>query len=105
VIPNAKGQIIIHFKKTLSNAKVGQVVKMVALKENSDVLLKHLFELGLGINKTLKVIKIQPFDLSMNILVDKKTITISNKLAENIFVVCKKCKVIGECNKKMCDLE
>jgi DtxR family Mn-dependent transcriptional regulator len=78
---------------------------MVAMKENSDVLLKHLFELGLGINKSLKVVKIQPFDLSMYILVEKKTITISNKLAENIFVVCNDCKVIGECNKKLCGLE
>ena len=83
----------------------GGSFRVYVMKENSDVLLKHLFELGLGINKTLKVIKIQPFDLSMNILVDKKAITISNKLAENIFVVCKECKVIGECNKKMCELE
>ena len=105
VIPNSKGEIKIHFKKTLSSAKVGKAVKMVAMKENSDVLLKHLFELGLGINKTLKVVKIQPFDLSMNILVEKKTTTISNKLAGNIFVVCNDCNVIGECNKKLCDLE
>jgi DtxR family Mn-dependent transcriptional regulator len=105
VIPNSKGEIKIHFKKTLLSAKVGKALKMVAMKENSDVLLKHLFELGLGINKSLKVVKIQPFDLSMNILVEKKTITISNKLAENIFVVCNDCKVIGECNKKLCDLE
>jgi DtxR family Mn-dependent transcriptional regulator len=105
VIPNSKGEIKIHFKKTLSSAKVGKAVKMVAMEENSDVLLKHLFELGMGINKSLKVVKIQPFDLSMNILVEKKTTTISNKLAENIFVVCNDCKVIGECNKKLCDLE
>jgi DtxR family Mn-dependent transcriptional regulator len=105
VIPNSKGEIKIHFKKTLANTKVGQTVRMVAMKENSDVLLKHLFEIGFGINKFLKITKIQPFDLSMNILVDKKLLSISNKLAENIFVVCKECKVIGECNKKLCDLE
>jgi DtxR family Mn-dependent transcriptional regulator len=104
VIPNSKGEIKIHFKKTLSTVNEGQIIKMVAMKENSDLLLKHLFELGLGINKFLKVIKIQPFDLSMNVLVDKKVVTISNKLAENIFVVCKECKVIGECNKKTCYL-
>jgi len=78
VIPNSKGEIKIHFKKTLSSAKVGKAVKMVAMKENSDVLLKHLFELGLGINKSLKVVKIQPFDLSMNILVEKKKNKILN---------------------------
>ena len=85
-IPNAKGEIKIAFKKILSEISPGKTCKVVAVKDNSASFLQYVTQLGIGIDLKVKVISKQSFDGSMEIEVNKKTTTVSQKFAENIFV-------------------
>lgn len=86
-IPNAKGEMVQLSKKLLFDAEVGSICKMVAVKDNSAVFLNYVIEIGLGINNQMKIISKQDFDDSIEIEVDKKRVRVSNKFAQNIYIV------------------
>lgn len=86
-IPNAAGELKSSYKKTLSQIEVGSSCVMVAVKENSASFLQYVVQVGLGINNTIKVLAKQPYDAMMEIEVDGKRSTVSQKFADNIFVV------------------
>jgi len=44
-------------------------------------------EIGLGINNDIKVLSKQAFDLSLEIEINEKRIRVSQKFAQNIYVV------------------
>jgi DtxR family Mn-dependent transcriptional regulator len=60
---------------------------MAAVKDNSSSFLQYVAEVGLGIHDEIKVIARQEFDSNMVIEVNGVQSTISQKFAENIFVV------------------
>ena len=86
-IPNVKGEIRMQFKKTLSEVEAGKSCKMVSVNDNSTSFLQYVVKLGLGLHRNIKVISIQEFDSSMIIDVDGKKSSVSQKFAENIFVI------------------
>ena len=87
-IPGADGKLKPAFKKTLSDIDAGQSCKIVAVKDSSAVFLQHLVQLGLTISSKIKVTEKMNYDSSMGLLLEKgKQITVSQKLAENLFVV------------------
>ncbi|HOY11694.1 MAG TPA: metal-dependent transcriptional regulator [Saprospiraceae bacterium] len=86
-IPNSKGEIKIHYKKTLSEMTPGNTCKMVAVKDNSSPFLQYVVKVGLGINNEINIISIQEYDLMMVIEVNGQQSTVSQKFAENIYVV------------------
>lgn len=86
-IPDAKGEMSAPFKKTLSEIEPGQSCKMVAVKDNTTPFLQYVVQVGLGINNNIKVIGKQPYDALMEIEVDGKRSTVSQKFAENILVL------------------
>ena len=87
VIPNAKGELKLEPRKKLAEIKVGRVCRMVAVKDNTAPFLKYVVKLGLGISSKIKVIGRQEYDAMMEIEVGNQKHSVSQKFAENIFVV------------------
>jgi len=85
-IPNKKGEIKVQHKTTLAEIIVGEMCKMVAVKDNSSSFLQYVVKVGLGINNHIKVISKQEFDGSMVIEINGEQISVSKKFADNIFV-------------------
>lgn len=86
-IPDAKGEIKLRAQKTLDEIELGKTCKMVAVKDNSTPFLQYVVKVGLGISSKIKVISRQPYDAMLIIEVKGKQHTVSQKFAQNIFVV------------------
>ncbi len=86
-IPNAKGDILIENRITLSKIIVGQNCTMVGVKDNTNSFLQCVMKLGLKINCNIKVVEKEVYDASMQIEVNETVYTVSEKITENIFVV------------------
>jgi DtxR family Mn-dependent transcriptional regulator len=86
-IPNKKGEFKVQFKKTLSDVAVGSSCKMVAVKDNSTSFLQYVVKVGLGINNEIFVLSKQEYDAITVIEVNGIKSSVSQKFAENIFVV------------------
>ena len=85
-IPNAKGELRIAKQKPLSTINPETLCKMVGVRDNSTTFLKYVTQLGLAINTSINVVSRQEFDGSMEIEINGKTATVSQKFAENILV-------------------
>jgi DtxR family Mn-dependent transcriptional regulator len=86
-IPNAKGELISMAKKLLAEVPEGKWCKVVAIRDDSAQFLQYVAKVGLKMNLKLKVVSREGFDGSMEILVEEKRATVSQKFAENIFVI------------------
>ncbi|MBS1666142.1 MAG: metal-dependent transcriptional regulator [Bacteroidetes bacterium] len=87
VIPNAKGELKLQARKTLSQVMVGKSCKLVAVKDNSASFLQYVVKVGLGLSSKIKLISRQEFDGTTEIEVNGKKSMVSQKFADNIFVV------------------
>jgi DtxR family Mn-dependent transcriptional regulator len=104
-IPNKKGELKVQFKKTLADVAVGSSCKMVAVKDNSSSFLQYVVKVGLGINNEILVVSKQDYDALMVIKVNGVKSSVSQKFAENIFVVCNNCVVGKICPKTKCEIK
>lgn len=86
-IPNAKGEIKMRAQKTLDEIDPGKSCKMVAVKDNSTPFLQYVVKVGLGISSKIIVVSRQAYDAMLIIEVKGKKHTVSQKFAQNIFVV------------------
>lgn len=86
-IPNAKGELKQSAKKMLSEIDEGEACRMAGVKNNTASFLQYVSQLNLSIDTSIKVISKQAYDGSMEIMISKTKIMISQKLAENILVV------------------
>lgn len=86
-IPNAEGKFKVQIRKTLADAAVGKSYKLIAVKDNSASFLQYVVKVGLGLSCKIKVIAKNEFDGMMEIDVNGKKSNVSQKFAENIFVV------------------
>src|SRR3954451_10327889 len=86
-IPNAKGELNIQPRKTLSEIPVGKTCKLIAVKDNSATFLQYVVKVGLGISSKIKVLNRQDYDAIMEIEVNGKKSSVSQKFADNIYVV------------------
>jgi len=86
-IPNSKGEIKYLKRKTLTDIPVGAVCKLVAVKDSSASFLQYAVQIGLGLSSKIKIISRQEFDGSVEIEIDNKRSTVSQKFAENLFVL------------------
>ncbi|WP_413999815.1 metal-dependent transcriptional regulator [Flavobacterium sp. W1B] len=85
-IPNAEGQILKIEKQLLSELVENQKGICVGVKDTSSEFLKYLDKQGIALGSKIEVIGKESFDLSLKIKVDSKDLTISNKIASNLFV-------------------
>jgi DtxR family Mn-dependent transcriptional regulator len=85
-IPNAKGQIIAIEKQLLSELTENQTGICVGVKDSSSEFLKYLDKQEIALGSRIEIIEKETFDSSLKIKLDSKELTISNKIAGNLFV-------------------
>lgn len=86
-IPNKKGEVKEQVKRTLSDVEPGNSCKMVAVRDDSSSFLNYVVKVGLELNAMIFVISKQEYDAITVIKVNGIESIISQKFAENIFVV------------------
>ena len=86
-IPNARGELKMQTRKTLSEVAVGKTCKLIAVKDNSASFLQYAVKVGLGLSSKIKVTARHEFDATIDIEVNEKTSSVSQKFAENVFVI------------------
>lgn len=86
-IPTEQGELKVTYKKTLAEVAVGDSCKLAAVKDNSAAFLQYVVKVGLGLSSVVKVVARQEFDSMMQIEVNGEIHHVSEKFAENIFVV------------------
>lgn len=96
-IPSAKGEIKIPYRKTLNEMDLNHRHKVIAVNDISSEFLQYLDRIGLGIDDEIIATHREDFDELTTVEVGGKSIIISPKMAENIYVVCAKC------NKAKCE--
>ena len=85
-IPNSQGKIIKIEKQLLSELQENQTGICVGVKDTSSEFLKYLDKQEIALGSKIEFLAKESFDLSLKIKVDGKELTISNKIASNLFV-------------------
>jgi len=85
-IPNAKGMIIKMEKHLLSELAVNQTGICVGVKDSSADFLKYLDKQEIALGSKIEIMAKESFDLSLKIKLNGKELTISNKIASNLYV-------------------
>jgi len=85
-IPDAQGNIPPFDKVILSQLQANDHCTLVGVKHSKAEFLKYLDKNELTIGKKITVISKEPFDESMKIKVNVKTLQISKLISQNLFV-------------------
>lgn len=85
-IPDAKGNIIKMEKKLLSELEQYQIGICVGVKDSSAEFLKYLDKNEIALGTKIEILSKEDFDLSLKLKVASREISISNKIAGNLFV-------------------
>ncbi|PXY40014.1 iron-dependent repressor [Flavobacterium cheongpyeongense] len=85
-IPDANGRIIKIEKYLLSELSDHQTGICVGVKDTSSEFLKYLDKQGIALGSKIEFLSKESFDLSVKIKIDNKELSISNKIASNLFV-------------------
>jgi DtxR family Mn-dependent transcriptional regulator len=85
-IPNANGQIVNIEKQLLSELAENQMGICVGVKDSSAEFLKYLDKQEIALGSKIEIVFKESFDLSIKIRVNTKEMTVSNKIANNLFV-------------------
>ncbi|MBG6109201.1 DtxR family Mn-dependent transcriptional regulator [Flavobacterium sp. CG_23.5] len=85
-IPDVNGRIIKIEKQLLSELAENQCGICVGVKDTSSEFLKYLDKQEISLGSKIEIIGKESFDLSLKIKVDHKDLTISHKIASNLFV-------------------
>jgi DtxR family transcriptional regulator, Mn-dependent transcriptional regulator len=85
-IPNAFGQIPKMEKVLLSELAVNKVAYCVGVKDTSSEFLKYLDKHRIALGTKIEVLTKEDFDASLKIKVNAVEMTISNKIASNLFI-------------------
>lgn len=85
-IPSRDGQILKIDKQLLSELSANQKGICVGVKDTSSEFLKYLDKQKIALGSKIEVLSKESFDLSFKIKVDGTILTISNKIASNLFV-------------------
>jgi DtxR family Mn-dependent transcriptional regulator len=85
-IPDANGRIIKIEKHLLSELSENQIGICVGVKDTSSEFLKYLDKQEIALGSRIEFLSKESFDLSVRIKVDNRELSISNKIASNLFV-------------------
>ena len=85
-IPDVNGKIIKKEKLLLSDLKENQSGICVGVKDTSSEFLKYLDKQEIALGSNIKFISKEAFDLSIKIKVNDNELSISNKIANNLYV-------------------
>jgi DtxR family transcriptional regulator, Mn-dependent transcriptional regulator len=85
-IPNAKGIINKVEKELLSEATLNQLYTCVGVKDSSTEFLQYLDKQQIALGSTIKILEKEPFDETLTLEINGKKLTISNKIATNLYI-------------------
>ncbi len=85
-IPNAHGKYTLRAQSPLSDLSPGKQGVIIGVKDQQISFLKYLDEKGIGIGKTVTIIRHDPYDQSIIITIDQKEIVLSGKAVGLIFI-------------------
>jgi DtxR family Mn-dependent transcriptional regulator len=85
-IPNAKGQMVNIKKQLLSEFEKNQIGICVGVKDTSSDFLKYLDKQEIALGSEIEIMEKESFDSSFRIRVGTKEMTISNKIASNLYI-------------------
>jgi DtxR family transcriptional regulator, Mn-dependent transcriptional regulator len=85
-IPDKNGRIKLNASVPLSTGEKGKNYRVMNLAETSDVFLSYLEKLQIKPGIKIKITDQNEYDQSFTVLVQKKTIQLSEKVAGNILV-------------------
>ncbi|WP_269224373.1 metal-dependent transcriptional regulator [Flavobacterium sp. IMCC34518] len=85
-IPDAHGRIVAIEKQLLSELQINQTGICVGVKDNSSDFLKYLDKQQIGLGTKIEILAKETFDLSLKIKINDAEMTISNKIASNLYV-------------------
>lgn len=85
-IPNEKGEIKVIEKQLLSDIKLNTKTICVGVKDSSSEFLQYLDKQKISLGSEIEVLEIEPFDQSYMVKINQQTITITKKIASNLFV-------------------
>ena len=85
-IPDANGRIIKIEKHLLSELAENQIGICVGVKDTSSEFLKYLDKQEIALGSRIEFLSKESFDLSVRIKIDNRELSISNKIASNLFV-------------------
>ncbi|WP_028296038.1 metal-dependent transcriptional regulator [Olivibacter sitiensis] len=87
IIPKVNGQIVPSGRKSLSQAAVANTYKVKGVQDNSPTFLQYVAKLGIGINTSIKLLERFDFDGSVAIEVEGVRTSLSQKVADNIYII------------------
>ena len=85
-IPDAHGRIIKVEKYLLSELAENQNGICVGVRDTSAEFLQYLDKQNISLGSQIEILAKESFDLSLKIKVNQIELTISNKIASNLFV-------------------
>ena len=85
-IPDAKGVIKKIEKQLLAEVEINAAFHCVGVKDSSTDFLKYLDKQKIALGSVVKVIDKEDFDDTLTVEIDGKRLTISNKIANNLYV-------------------
>ncbi len=85
-IPDVHGRIVKIEKQLLSDLAEGQSGICVGVKDTSSEFLKYLDKQGVALGTKISILSKESFDQSLRIKADAAELTISHKIAGNLFV-------------------
>ncbi|CAM1359011.1 Iron (Metal) dependent repressor, DtxR family [Tenacibaculum litoreum] len=85
-IPDKEGNLQIIEKSLLSTLKKNEIGVCVGVDDSSSEFLRFLDKQEIALGKQIKVLEKEPFDGSLVIEMDEKTLTVSNKIASNLYI-------------------
>ncbi|WP_299003363.1 metal-dependent transcriptional regulator [uncultured Tenacibaculum sp.] len=85
-IPDKEGNLQIIEKSLLSTLKENEIGVCVGVDDSSSEFLRFLDKQGVALGKQIKVVEKEPFDGSLVIEMDGKTLSVSNKIASNLYI-------------------
>jgi DtxR family transcriptional regulator, Mn-dependent transcriptional regulator len=86
-IPNKHGEVLKYDKKLLSEVEVGKKMTCIGVKDTSTDFLQYLDQLDIALGTELYIKKKEKFDGMLLIEANKIEKTISDKIANNIYVL------------------
>ncbi|MEL1246398.1 metal-dependent transcriptional regulator [Flavobacterium sp. DGU11] len=85
-IPDRNGKIAKVDKKLLSEMGVGKKMICVGVKDSSPPFLQYLDKQQIALGSAIEIVGKEDFDMSLTLRLDNKEVTVSNKIAANLFV-------------------
>jgi len=85
-IPDRNGKIAQVDKKLLSEMAMGKKVICVGVKDSSSAFLQYLDKQQIALGSSIEIISKEDFDMSLTLRLGDKQVTVSNKIAANLFV-------------------